>query len=647
MKKKILIVEDEFVVANDLRIMLEAAGYEVMGIAISAEAAMKELEKNIPDIVLLDIQLQGKLSGIDLAKQLRTKHIAFVYLSANSDQATLQRARATEPYGFLVKPVRTKDLLITLDIACYRHEHSLESFLIRKQKLRSELSQLLDEELDRSSLLLQFAEVLQKAVPFDLVCFAWPTNEDGPQFQALLRSGFNEYQQIDKSGLGNIAAKNAEDIDRLLSGVFDQQYVRQFSDDAYVSLLKQDALAQTLHDVYSFQSAIRCCFNTGASAACKMYVFNKLENKIDDRQVAVFEEAKDLMEKMIKRFKQEQSLSARGLATTQANNHQVFSKLIGKSKSILHCLDLVTQVAPLNTSVLILGESGTGKELFAEAIHQLSKRNRQPFVKINCAALPYSLIESELFGYEKGAFTGALTSRMGKFEAASGGTIFLDEIGEMSLEVQAKLLRVLQEKKVQRVGSHKTIDTDVRVIAATNRDLEKAVAEHRFRLDLYFRLNVFPIQLPPLRERMDDIHLLVENLGRQIAQTMGREYYGVSDEMIAELEQYDWPGNVRELENIIERALIISAQDKPMSLSQPLSALGTQTNYALASNTLGSLGEIKQQQDESERKLIEVALRESKGKIRGADGAAEKLDIKPTTLESKLIRMGIRKEDFQ
>ncbi|PSL43012.1 response regulator receiver domain-containing protein [Chitinophaga niastensis] len=648
MKKKILIVEDEFVVANDLEIMLEAAGYETMGIAVSVNAAMEEIAKGIPDLVLLDIQLQGTLSGIDLARQLKKRHIAFVYLSANSDQTTLQMAKATEPYGFLVKPIRPKDLLVTLDIACYRHEHSLESFLFRKDRLRRELALLVNEQNDRATILSRFAESLQVVVPFDFLCFACSTHHEGHQFRALYRSGFNEYQEINKTGLGNIASKSISEVDLLLSNTPAAQPMQQFNEDAYIHFLEEDPLADLLHRCYNFQSVIRGYIDLPASPHCRVYIFNKEANRFDDRHVSVVEEIQELMGKLMMEGSQEKKIFSTRVGTDSGNmTGPIVKKFIGKSKSISHCLDMVAQVAPLNTSVLITGESGTGKELFAEAIHQLSPRNRQPFIKINCAALPYTLIESELFGYEKGAFTGALTSRMGKFEAASGGTIFLDEIGEMDMDVQAKLLRVLQEKKVQRVGSHKMIEADVRIIAATNRDLVNAVAEHRFRLDLYFRLNVFPIQLPALRDRKEDIPLLVDHLGRQIARVMGRDYYGVAAEMMEALEQYDWPGNVRELENVIERALIISGPNKAMTLVQPLTSKRTPVDAFSPSRKFSTIDEIKQRQEQYERELIEAALRESKGKIRGTEGAAEKLDIKPTTLESKLIRLGIRKEDFQ
>lgn len=648
MKKKILIVEDEFVVANDLEIMLEASGYEVSGIAVSAKAAMEEIAKNIPDLILLDIQLQGNVSGIDLATQLKAMHIAFVYLSASSDQATLQKAKATEPYGFLVKPVRPKDLLVTLDIASYRHEHSRESFLFQKDHLRQELHILAIEQKDRTKKLSRFAELLQVVVPFDLICFAWSTPDAGHQFSGLYRSGFNEYQEIDKTGLTNIAAKSVSEVDLLLSDFPATPEMQQFTDKKYVPFLEEDPLACLLDRCYHFHAGIRGAIEAPALPDCRMYVFLREIKGFDDRHLSVLDEVQNLIGKLLAGLDhKEKTTSIRAYKDNGDTSRSIVEKFIGRSKSISRCLDLVAQVAPLNTSVLLTGESGTGKELFAEAIHELSQRNRQPFIKINCAALPYTLIESELFGYEKGAFTGAITSRTGKFEAASGGTILLDEIGEMSLEVQAKLLRVLQEKKVQRVGSHKMIETDVRIIAATNRDLEKAVAEHRFRLDLYFRLNVFPIQLPPLRDRKEDIALLADHLGKKIAKGLGRDYYGMTDEMMAALQQYDWPGNVRELENVIERALIVSGPNRAMTLVQPLSGLGTTVEPLAPTSTFSTIDEIKQRQEQFERELIEAALRETKGKVRGSDGAAEKLDIKPTTLESKLIKFGIRKEDFR
>ena len=299
MKKKILIVEDEFVVANDLSIMLEAAGYQVTGIAGSAPAALKEVAKDRPDLVLLDIRLQGAVSGIDVARQLKTMHIAFVYLSANSDQTTLQKAKATEPYGFLVKPVRPKDLTVTLDIACYRHEHSLESFLPHRDRLRRELIILAGEQRDPASLLHRFATSLQAVVPFDLLCFACTTAGAGHQFIGLYRSGTGEYQEIDKAGLIRITAKSEHEIDPLLAGVLTTPEMQQFEGTSYSLFLEEDPLAALLDRCYPFQGAIRGAIELPTLPNCKMYIFSKEANRYDERHSSVLEGMQNLIGKLV------------------------------------------------------------------------------------------------------------------------------------------------------------------------------------------------------------------------------------------------------------------------------------------------------------------------------------------------------------
>jgi CheY-like chemotaxis protein/AraC-like DNA-binding protein len=299
MRKKILIVEDEFVVANDLSIMLEAAGYQITGIAISANVALEEIGKIRPDLVLLDIQLQGPVSGIDLARQLKTFNIAYVYLSANSDHATLQRAKATEPLGFLVKPVRVKDLMVTLDIACYRHEHSLESFLFRRDRLRRELIVLTGEQGDRNTILSRFAASLEVVVPFDLLCFACTTADAGHQFIGLYRSGFGEYQEIDKADLINIAAKSEKEVDSILSGVLMTPEMQQFEGTSYPLLLAEDPLACMLDRCYHFQAVIRGAIELPALPNCKMYIFSKEGNRYDERHLSVLEGMQNLIGKLV------------------------------------------------------------------------------------------------------------------------------------------------------------------------------------------------------------------------------------------------------------------------------------------------------------------------------------------------------------
>jgi two-component system response regulator HydG len=457
--EKILIVEDEFILANGLRLMLKEAGFDVCQIASSVAKARIIIQKEKPTLAILDIRLEGNLSGIDLAKELKEAGIGFIYLSANSNDSTLEAAKITEPYGFLLKPYRKKDLLIAIEIAQY-HQH-------QKKQLR--------------------------------------------EINHLVHIRYKERAGID---------------------------------------------------------------------------------------------------------------------------HPTFESIVGKSPGILKVFDQVTRVAPMDTSVLILGESGTGKEKIAHSIHELSPRITKPFVIVNCAALPPNLIESELFGHEKGAFTGASVQRIGKFEQAHDGSIFLDEIGELPIDMQAKLLRALQEKQIERVGGNKQINVNVRVIAATNRNLEKEVAESRFRIDLYYRLNVFPINIPPLRERLEEIPLLVNHFLKEFSRRSGQDME-TTDDALKELMHYHWPGNIRELQHVVERGALMAPGRTIQQF--PLPEQINSVNNAPSPQSL----------EDAERMHIINALKKSNNKIYGAGGAAELLKIPPTTLASKMKKLGINKTSYQ
>ena len=296
----------------------------------------------------------------------------------------------------------------------------------------------------------------------------------------------------------------------------------------------------------------------------------------------------------------------------------------------------MSQVAYTDSTVLITGESGTGKELIARAIHNLSSRNKKPLIKINCANLPPQLIESELFGHEKGSFTGAIERRIGKFELADKGTIFLDEIGELPLALQAKLLRVLQERSFERLGSNQVLNSDVRIIAATNRDLEKEITAGKFRADLFFRLIVFPISLPPLRDRKEDITSLALHFLRKASRKLGKKISGISNAALKELMAYDWPGNVRELEHVIERAVILN-QGPTLNLSlEKMKITPTEWNAPKGPFQFRTI-------KEAERELILKTLEFCGGRVRGRGGAAEILDINPATLDSRMKKLGIEK----
>jgi two-component system response regulator HydG len=457
LKTKVLIVEDQFIEAKSLNLILTNAGYATCSIARSVDIALSIIEKEKPDLVLVDIFLQGEDTGIDLGKILHEKNIAFVYLSANSNRKILEEAKPTKPYGFMVKPFRAKDVLIMIDVALYLHQNRLQ-------------------------------EKARQATP-----------------------------------------KNALPI-----------------------------------------------------------------------QLPV-----------------------------------EFNTLIGNSPKFIETLELAKMVAPMDTSVLILGESGTGKEIIAHSIHKISSRRYRPFIIVNCGTLPANLIESELFGHEKGSFTGAITKRQGKFELADGGTVFLDEIGELPLELQVKFLRVLQEKEIEPIGG-KPRKIDVRVIAATNKDLEEEVAAGRFRIDLYYRLNVFPLLLPALRHRKEDIPLLAEHFIRKYSVEEGKPVSILSKDTIGALMQYDWPGNIRELENTIQRNVVLAKGSVIESLELPASKRMT------AADNDGKGG--FKTMIENERDHILAVLESCNWKISGKGGAAEVLDINVNTLNSRIKKLGIQKE---
>jgi formate hydrogenlyase transcriptional activator len=323
----------------------------------------------------------------------------------------------------------------------------------------------------------------------------------------------------------------------------------------------------------------------------------------------------------------------------EIDRSSMFEEIVGSSEPLRRVLSQVAKVAPTDSTVLILGETGTGKELIARAIHKRSNRSGRAFIRVNCGAIPPSLIASELFGHEKGAFTGAMQRRVGRFESADGGTIFLDEVGELPPETQVALLRVLQEREFERVGGSQTVQVDVRVLAATNADLSAAVAEGTFRQDLFYRLNVFPIRIPALRERVDDISLLVEYLIDRYSQAAGKKFRTIDKGTLELFQTYDWPGNVRELQNVIERAVILS-DGETFSVDEtwltPFTPKTAAASVPLVANLI-----------DHEKEMIETALREAEGLVSGPAGAATKLGIPRQTLESKIRKLGINRHRFK
>ena len=336
----------------------------------------------------------------------------------------------------------------------------------------------------------------------------------------------------------------------------------------------------------------------------------------------------------------EERIQRENLALREEIDHSsMFEEIVGSSEALRKVLAQVAKVAQVDSTVLILGETGTGKELIARAIHKRSSRSSRAFIRVNCAAIPSSLIASELFGHEKGAFTGALQRRLGRFELADGGTIFLDEVGELPAEMQIALLRVLQEREIERVGGSQSITVDVRVLAATNRDLRSAVAAGAFRQDLFYRLNVFPIRMPALRERRDDIRLLVEYFIERYGKTAGKKFRNINKKTLELFQAYDWPGNIRELQNVIERAVILCDGDT-FSIDETWLTREAQRSAGPAVPFVTTIVE-------HEKEMIERALAESGGRVAGPFGAAMRLGIPRQTLESKIKSLGIEKHRFK
>jgi formate hydrogenlyase transcriptional activator len=305
-----------------------------------------------------------------------------------------------------------------------------------------------------------------------------------------------------------------------------------------------------------------------------------------------------------------------------------FEGIVGQSSVLRHVLNLVETVAPSDSTVLLLGETGTGKELIARAIHERSQRKERTLVKLNCAAIPTGLLESELFGHERGAFTGAIAQKIGRLELADQGTLFLDEVGDIPIEIQPKLLRALQEREFERLGSNRTKKVDVRLVAATNRDLERMMEDREFRSDLYYRLNVFPIRIPPLRERPDDIRLLVRYFTQKYGRRMQKQIESIPAAALRKLSSWHWPGNIRELENFIERSVILT---HGTALQAPIAELGNNGRSAPVAGT----------REAHERDEIVRILKVTNGRVAGPDGAASRMDIKRTTLISRMKKLGI------
>lgn len=646
MSQRILIVEDEFIVANDLSFILEKAGYDVCGIADSVDEARGIIKQYKPQLVLLDIHLQGTLTGIDLAKELAEENIAFVYLSANSNQKILEQAKATNPYGFMVKPFREKDVLVSLQIAQYLHEQNMTTKRNNELLLQNSLNDIIGDSIDWDQKLLRIAKALQPHIPFDYLAIGMKNLGSIPyEGLSYLRLSFNEYQTIGIDELLNITGVKRNELLKLQEPADEDKRSAWYNDADFTKLIQQNPAKKLIAKTFQMASNLVMYIPVAGQPGFTFSFYSRKADAYNNKHLTLVNRLQRSLSAAIEGISgSEKSTSIRSVVRevpVKTESKTGFEGIIGSSHLMLTALDHLSLVAPTETSVLILGESGTGKERFAKCIHQLSPRSKKQLVVVNCAALPTHLIESELFGHEKGAFTGAVDKRAGKFEQASGGTIFLDEIGELPLESQAKLLRVLQEKEVEKLGGKETIKVDVRIIAATNCNLEKEVAAGKFRLDLYYRLNIFPIMLPALRERKDDIPVLAEHFIEKYSAMAGRPKLTLSKQALTDLMNYSWPGNVRELEHLIERNVLLTRGNviERMSLPGVVPSAIIPADAVIIQN-----GQKVKSIDENERDYILAILKKCNGRIAGPGGAAELLDVPSTTLNSKMKRLGITRK---
>ena len=639
MNLNIVIVEDQFLEAENLGIILKNAGHAVLGIAKSVDQAVSLLKKCNPDIVLVDIVLKGDLNGIDLAHILDKKNIPFIFLSANSNTTTFEKAIATKPYGFLVKPFREKELLLALNIAVYRYQKNCELVSRQQKWLNGLLTSVIKMPGNKDDKILSLIRALTSFLPFDFIIVDTKLAEKNDSaVYRYQRTSFDTYFKLGDKKMKSdceltIAEMNA--VRKKYKGDSNAYFLngQDFIDTCALSPL-MDKIRQSkkftavlwLPLLYRWEVDMAITFYRCGGES---YTHEHL-----DLMLSIQELLADVVD-CIRKTSDDQESSPQFKSSKAPNQLLIpgIEGIIGNSPKLIEALDKVIQVAPFDNTVLILGETGVGKEGIVKAVHHLSPRKGRPLVKVNCAAIPVNLVESELFGHERGAFTGATDRRIGKFEQADGGTLFLDEIGELPIEVQSKLLRALQEKEIERVGGRTTIKTDVRIITATNRNLLKEIAAGRFRMDLYYRINVFPIYLPPLRERKEDIPALAIYFLKCFGSSIRSEAMSLSGAALRQLEDYSWPGNIRELQYLIERHVLQSQSSRIEEFEMPDQIPGNGL-LPITDPEIKSYAEM-------DRQHIISALKKANGKVSGRGGAAELLKLRPTTLASKMKRLGI------
>ena len=591
MSARILIVEDERITAEDLRDILTDLGYTVTAAVSSGADAIAQAEANAPELALMDIRIKGDLDGTATARILRERfNIPVIYLTAHADSATVARAKDAEPLGYITKPFQEAELHASIEIALHKHRED--------RKLRAKGDFL-------ASTLRAMAEGVISLDPTETVTLFNPAAEAWtgiPSHEAVGRPLDEVFQLVDGS--------TGEKVDLPLWRVLSEGTLEELPGNAL--------LVSRGGEKRPITGSIAPVRDHKGETAGAVLVFGRVGG--------------------------EQGQPRPSAPSAQPEDEGVglgSFKMIAVSPSMKQVLKFARRVAQSEVSTILLeGESGTGKDVLAQFLHHYGRRNEGPFVALNCAAIPETLLESELFGYEKGAFTDARASKAGILEIASKGTIFLDEIGEMPLTLQAKLLRVLEEQTFRRLGGVRDIQVDIRVVAATNRKLTEAIEQGKFRLDLYYRLNVIQVLLPALRERREDIIPLAEHFVRLYNTKFKRNIQGISHSAAAMLLAHDWPGNVRELRNVIERAMVLEEAEWIQGAGLHIESTGSTLPAEDPSPSRGATdGPFQVSLEEAEKSLVMKALEKAGG---NQTRAAVLLGITRDTLRYKMKKFNLR-----
>jgi DNA-binding NtrC family response regulator len=593
MSARILIVEDERITAEDLRETLTDLGYMVTASVSNGADAIAQAEENAPDLALMDVRIQGEMDGTETARVLRQRfNIPVIYLTAHADSSTVARAKDAEPLGYITKPFQEAALHASIEIALHKHAEELKS-RGTEELLASTLRAIAEGVIS--------ADAAETITLFNPAAEAWTGR---PASEALGRPVSDVFQVV--------SAATGEPLALPWAPVFSRGTLRELPGNAMLvsSSGEQRAISGSVAPIRDHHGAV-----CGA-----VLVFGRAASRAE--QHAEEDPAADPRETL-----DDEGIGLGGF------------KMVAASPVMKQVLKFARRIAQSEVSTILLeGESGTGKDVLAQFLHYHGRRHEGPFIALNCAAIPETLLESELFGFEKGAFTDARAAKAGILEIASGGSIFLDEIGEMPLTVQAKLLRVLEEQTFRRLGGIRDIQVDVRVMAATNRKLTEAIHEGKFRLDLYYRLNVIQVSLPALRERKEDILPLAEHFVRVYNTKFKRDIQGISHPAGKLLLSHRWPGNVRELRNVVERAMVLEDADRIQSENLQISSNGNGIREALHATVGSAEAPFQTSLEEAEKDLLKRALEKSG---RNQTRAAVLLGITRDTLRYKMKKFNL------